>query len=240
MAGRTLEDVFDYFVPADEQRAARKKADERPPLPAGPVARWLLAIDPQRLLHCALAVDLAAGLAHDGRDALVVSSVEPARLAPQADWRVCDPAGLAALLDAHPDAHAIVALRPAEIAAALARLGASRFGGLLLAAEAHAAGLRDALGRLRRMRAPNSLRVGAVLLGSPTREADSALRRLDGAARRQLGRGIEALGSLQSDETSRRALLHGRSTLELDADAASARQILALCERLRRAAPEAA
>jgi len=172
-----------------------------------------------------------------------VSSFERPRLAPQGDWRVAAPAapeGLAALLDADPEAHAIAALRPDEVTEALAVLGTGRFDGLMLVADPRPGGLRDALGQLRRMHAPEGLRIGTVLLGASAREADAAFRKLEGAARRQLGRSLEALGALQADETSRRALLHGRPTLDLDADAASAKQILALCERLRGAPREAA
>lgn len=240
MAGRTLEDVFDYFVPVEEQRTARANAAKRTQSAAGPVTRWCLAVDPERLLSCALAVDLAAGLARDGRDALVVSSFERPRLAPKADWRVADVDGLGAVLDAHPDAHAIVAVRADEVAGALAALGTARLAGVLLSADPGPRGLRGALGQLRRVTAPRGLRIGLVLLGAAQHDADAAFRRLEGAAHRQLGRGVEALGSLCSDEATRRALLRGRSTLELDPDAESARQILALCERLRGAPQEAA
>jgi hypothetical protein len=185
-------------------------------------------------------VDLAAGLASDGREALVVSSFERPRLAPLADWRPADLDGLGAILDAHPDAHAIVAVRGDELAGALAALGAARLSGVLLSADPRARGLRGALGQLRRVAAPQGVRIGVVLLGATQHEAGAAFRRLEAAAQRQFGREVEALGSLCTDEATRRALLRGRSTLELDPDADSARQILALCERLRGAPREAA
>ena len=166
MAGRTLEDVFDYFVPVEEQRAALAKATKRTRSPAGPVTRWCLAVDPERLLRCALAVDLAAGLARDGREALVVSSFERPRLAPQADWRVADLDGLGALLDAHPEAHAIVAVRADEVAGALAALGAARLAGVLLSIDPRPLGLRGAVGQFRRLAAPQGLRSGVLRRGA--------------------------------------------------------------------------
>jgi hypothetical protein len=240
MAGRTLDDVFDYFVPIEEQRAARRpkagqeggKTDASPAQPAREPLRWCLAIDPERLLHCAFAVDLAAGLARDGRPARIVSTFERPRLAPGGDWRVAEPAGLAALLESSADDHAIAVVRPDEVPRVVTAL---RFDGLILASDTRADGLRDALGQLRRLRPPEGMRIGVVLLGATPHEASAAFGKLERAARRQLGRSLEALGSLQADETSRRALLHGRPTLEVDAGAAStsAKQILALCERLR-------
>ena len=140
----------------------------------------------------------------------------------------------------HPDAHAIVAVRADELAGALAALGAARLSGVLLSADPRARGLRGALGQLRRVAAPQGVRIGVVLLGATQHEAPAAFRRLEAAAQRQLGREVEALGSLCADEATRRALLRGRSTLELEPDAESARQILALCERLRGAPREAA
>ncbi len=71
-------------------------------------------------------------------------------------------------------------------------------------------------------------------------EADESLARLEGAARRQLGRHIEALGSLQRDRASFRSLLVGISVLELDAESASARSLRALGERLAAGAAAAA
>ena len=241
MPGRNLEDVFDYFVPVEEQRAAREKRARSAPKPqsAGSPTRWCVATEPERLLSCTLAVDLATGLARDGRPALVLSSFERPALVPRGDWKsvVAGTSGpgpeLAAALDEQPEAHVIVAVRPDELAGVVRTLGSARLDGLMLAADARPGGLRGALGQLRRVAAPADLRIGTVLIGASESEALSAFRVLEGAARRQLGRGVEALGALCADEASGRALLQGQPTLEVDPESESALRILELCTRLR-------
>jgi hypothetical protein len=246
MAGRNLEDVFDYFVPPDEQRAAREKVDApaeslapTPRTPTSTPTRWCLATQPERLLSCALVVDLVAGLARDGRPALVLSSFARPALVPRCEWEevTAGESGpgpeLAAALDEHPGAHVVVAVRPEELPGVIAATGAARLGGVMLAADTRPGGLRGALGQFRRIRAPAALRMGTVLIGATDSEASGAFRVLEGAARRQLGRAVEALGALRDDDSSRRALLRGQSTLDVDPESDSARRILDLCARLR-------
>ncbi len=236
MSGRGLEEVFDYFVPPEEQRAARAAVGASPPV------RWCLPAEPDRLLACALAVELAAGLVRTGQDAHVVATFSRPRLAPRAegvDWETVasgdagpGPA-LATALDSRPGADAVVAARPDQLPGVLRELGARRIAGLLLAVGPRPAELRRALGQLRRIAPARELRIGAVLLGTDEADAESAFRVLDGAAQRQLGRALEPFGALCADATSYRALLHGRPALELDRESPASRQLLALCRRLR-------
>ncbi len=244
VARRGLEDVFDYLVPPEEQRAALEGAASPAPavVTAGPPVRWCLPAEPDRLLACALAVELAAGLVRAGRPAGVIATFARPRLAPRAEgveWETVTPgdtgpgAALATSLDARPGADAIVAAPPGELPGVLRELGARRVEGLLLAVDARPAGLRSALGQLRRISPARELRIGAVLLGTADADAESAFRVVDGAARRQLGRALEPLGALCADATSYRALLQGRPAVELDRESPASRQLLALCGKLR-------
>jgi len=250
VSGRGLEEVFDYFVPPEEQRAALEGASTRVPAVAGtgrPV-RWCLPAEPERLLACALAVELAAGLVRAGRDARVIATFARPRLAPRSPgvaWEAVEPddggpgPALATALDARPEADAIIAARPDQLPGVLRALGARRVDGLLLEVDPRPSGLRSALGQLRRISPAPDLRIGAIVLGTDDADAESAFRVLDGAARRQLGRALEPLGALRSDTTSARALLHGRPALDLDCESSASRQLLALCQRLRSAASPA-
>jgi hypothetical protein len=96
-------------------------------------------------------------------------------------------------------------------------------------------GLSQALSRLRPLgRDAPWLRVGTILLGARGGDQAVALfHRLERAARQQLHLAIERLGELQRDAASFESLLHGVSVLDLDADAPSSRQVLALSRRLQ-------
>ena len=238
---RGLGDVLHYFIPEEEQREAREKAraagraqpvrKSRSATPAHAPFRWCMPIDPRRPLACGLAVDLGAALRKEGTAVEIAAPFAPAFVRPGADlpWRTLRRDFDASDLEASPGV--LLLLPPAEVAACVSRLGPGSLNGVLLPVESRPQGLSDALSLLRALPA-DGLRICVVAIAGREGEGDESLARLEGAARRQLGREIEPLGILQRDRESFRSLLFGVSVLELDAESSSARSLRALGERL--------
>jgi hypothetical protein len=240
VARRGIEKVFDYLVSPDEQLEVRQHAGEgTPPSPV----RWCIGASADRPLTCGLAVDLAVALARSGRTTSILAGFDrPALLARSRDvpWLVFDPGrespSLSQELAKLPEeASALVIIPPAELAAAVGALPRDALEGVLLPVDTAPWGLSQALSRLRPLgRDAPWLRVGTILLGARGGDQAVALfHRLERAARQQLHLAIERLGELQRDAASFESLLHGVSVLDLDADAPSSRQVLALSRRLQ-------
>jgi len=240
LARRNLGDVLHYFISEEEQAEARRAAETRErPAAAAPkrAPRYLMPADPQRPLTCALALELASGMAGEAGDARVLSSFAPSPLLPRVagvGWETCpDPAGA---IEAAPDFAAVIALeRPARLAALVGRVAAHRLDGLVLPIAAAPWGLGKALGLLRELApALANRRVLGLVVGAPGGDAAAQLvARLSGAAERQHGVSVELLGGLARDAESYRALLCGESLRALGASGASAQSLHALCERLK-------
>ena len=109
---------------------------------------------------------------------------------------------------------------------------------MLLPLDAAAWGLEPALGILRQLASlPAPVRIGVVAIGAVTdADAQQVIGRLQQAAREELGVPVEGLGQLRRDPASFRSLLRGVSIFDLDAQAASARSLEALCRRLHQPA----
>ena len=238
-SGRGLDEVLHYFISEDEQAEARaKKARER----ASAAGTWLVAAHPGRLFQGAFVVELARALAGDEGTAAIVSTFPPHRLLPRdrrVHWRVIKSPGADAavatalrdVVESELDGPVIVPLPANDLARVLGEWPEERLRGLILPVEASRYGLAGALGALRVLAGPAShLEVGAVFIDAAN--GDTFHAKLDGAARRQLGRGVGNLGTVSRDDAHYTALLHARAVVDFAPDAPSARSILELASRL--------
>ncbi|MEX2209015.1 MAG: hypothetical protein WEF50_22590 [Myxococcota bacterium] len=239
MARRNLGDVLHYFISEEEQREARNAAQvrERAEQPAPTRApRYCLPADRERPLACALALELASGMAGGSGGACVLSSFAPSPLLPRVPgvrWVANDDlaGALAGVSSAEP---AIAVERPGRLGALLGRIPAGELDGVVLPVDAAPWGLGKTLGFLRELApALAGRRVLGLVVGAPSVEAAASLiARLGAAARRQHGVEIELLGELARDAESYRSLLRGESLHALDAKSATAQSLRALCQRL--------
>jgi hypothetical protein len=254
LARKNLGDVLHYFIPEDEQSHALGRAAERDE-PAdeselelhGPAPRICVPASPERLLWCALALELAGALASERGSARVEASFPTSPLLPVVPGvrlvaRAREPAALAAALAEIPRGEPTLLLeRPAQLAQLLARPECALLDGLLLPVDASASGVARAL-RLLREIAPAlaGVRVFAWVVGARSAlEASELAERLASAARRQHGLEVELAPALPSDPALFRALLRGESVHATDdGTSAGARELRALSRRLgaRRAA----
>jgi hypothetical protein len=240
---RGLDEVLHYFIDEDEQRDARAEVQAEP---AGRVsAPWCLVVQPARPLATWLVLELAEALAKNGASAMPLCGFDPHPLvedAARSRWRrIADgPAdGLAKRLCSELDATTpvLVALAAEDLTALLPALAPGRIAGLILPVDASSRGLSQALGLLRALpRSVSGLRIAVLCLGSTEGEGPAVFRKLDGAARRQLGIRLESLGELRRASPDFRALLRGGSVLRDDPEAPSARALLRVRERLGRPA----
>lgn len=249
MARKNLGDVLHYFIPEDEQSEARARgADPAPEHAAhgGPAPRVCLPAGPERLLWCALALELAGALAAERGRARVEAAFETSALLPAVpgvELRAVerDPAALADALGAVPSSEPALALeRPERLPELLARTGSS-LDALLLPVDASTAGVVRALRLLRELQpALATVRVCAWVVGARSpQEAAELGERLASAARRQHGLAVEVAPALPRDPALFRALLHGESVHSSDdGSGAGARELRALSRSLapRRAA----
>lgn len=255
MARKNLGDVLHYFIPEDEQTQARAREAEAPgpstpapePRRAGPAPRVCIAAGPERLLWCALALELAGALAADAGSARVEASFPASPLWPAVPGvRVGavtrDSVSLASALAGAPSEEPLLLVAPAEqVTSLLGRPERALLDGLLLPVDASASGMARAL-RLLRELAPalDRMPVLAWVIGAPSaREASELGARLASAARRQHGLDVEVAPSLPTDPALFRALLRGESVhASDDGTSPGARELRALSRRLsvRRAA----
>ena len=248
---RNLGDVLHYFIPEDEQTAARARtresaAEPHAPeaAPRGPAPRICVPASPERLLWCALALELAGALAAERGQARVLAAFAASPLLPEVpgvrvDARERAPAELADLLaDVPADEPALALERPERIAALLSR---ARVDAVLLPVDGASWGVARAL-RLLRELAPAlaATRVLTWVVGADSASDAAALgERLASAARRQHGLDVEVAPALPRDPALYRALLRGESVhASDDGTSAGARELRALSRRLgaRRAA----
>lgn len=248
MARKNLGDVLHYFIPEDEQSEARARTAPEPgtSAPAGPAPRVCLPASPDRLLWCALALELAGALAAERGCARVEASFPTSALLPEVpgvELRAGErpPAALASALAAVPSEEPALALeRPERVPELLARAGRG-LDALLLPVDASPAGVARALRMLRELApALAGVRVCAWVVGASTAlEATELGERLAAAARRQHGLAIEVAPALPRDPALFRALLRGESLhASDDGSGAGARELRALSRSLspRRAA----
>lgn len=253
MARKNLGDVLHYFIPEDEQSAALGRsagpeaASDSDVAPHGAAPRICLPASPERLLWCALALELAGALASERGSARVEASFAASPLLPTVPGvrfvaRAREPEALAAALaDTPRDEPLLILERPAQLAQFLARPERSLLDGLLLPVDASASGVVRAL-RLLREIAPAlaGMRVFAWVVGARSAlEASELGERLSAAARRQHALDVEVAPALPSDPALFRALLRGESVHATDdGTSAGARELRALSRRLavRRAA----
>ena len=136
-------------------------------------------------------------------------------------------------VEAEPAERAALVVLPAkELAPAVESWPDATLRGVLLPVEASRNGLGAALSALRLLGATSSeLNVAAVFIGSQT-GSDVLHRKLDGAARRQLGRGVRDLGSVARDAVDHTALLRARTVFDTNPDSPSARSLVELAARL--------
>ena len=226
MARKNLGDVLHYFISEEEQREARdaaaarehsaqvQDAREREAPVQGRAPRYCLPADPGRPLVCALALELASGMAAESGDASVFCSFAASPLLPRVPgvrWEACDDlaAALAAVARREP---AIAVERPARLGALLARIPPGDLDGVVLPVEAAPWGLGKALGLVRELASAfGSRRVLGLVVGAADHAAAAQLiARLSAAARRQHGVEIELLGELARDAESYRSLLARR------------------------------
>jgi hypothetical protein len=240
---RGLGDVFHYFISEAEQAQLRERTAATPRLErSSPPPRWCVPVDPARPLAGALVVDLAAALARLGPPVAILAPSPPAPFVPRAagvEWRAVEESDadlVRALAALPPDRGALVALPCARAARALATLPRGALRGVIVPVDGGPRGLGHSLALLRKLASVASgLVLGAVLVGADaSAEADVAFRRLRGAAERQLGVSLVALGALPRDAATVRSLLRGVAVIDLDEEAASARSLRALGERLAR------
>lgn len=237
---RGLGDVLHYFIPEDEQRAARERT--RGGGGGGARARrWCLPTEPSRPLAEALAVDLAAVLIEQGLAVAVAAPFAPRFVHPErrgVEWDVRD----LETLDAEDWAAAgrdalLLLVPPAELSRWLRALPEGFLEGVILPVHASAHGSEEALAALRALPSSASrLRVALLCVGGNERGSEDLLRSLERAARRQLGRTLERLGTLRRDRESFRSLLRGESVLELEARPDSAESLRAVGRALARGA----
>lgn len=248
---RNLGDVLHYFIPEDEQTAARARTRESAAEPntpeagrRGPAPRICVPASPERLLWCALALELAGALAAERGQARVLAAFAASPLLPEVpgvrvEARECASAELADLLaDVPADEPALALERPERIAAFLNR---ARVDALLLPVDGASWGVARAL-RLLRELAPAlaGTRVLTWVVGADSASDAAGLgERLASAARRQHGLDVEVAPALPRDPALYRALLRGESVhASDDGTSAGARELRALSRRLggRRAA----
>jgi hypothetical protein len=234
---RGLGDVLHYFIPEDEQRAAR----ERTRGGTSPSRRWCLPTEPARPLAEALAVDLAAVLIEQGLPVAVAAPFAPRFVRPErrdVEWRVVDLEELAAEDPGTARGEALLLLvPPAELSRRLRALPEGFLEGVILPVHASAHGSEEALAALRALPSSASrLRVALLCVGGDERGSDDLLRSLERAARRQLGRTLERLGTLRRDRDSFRSLLRDTSVLELEERPDSAESLRAVGRLLARGA----
>lgn len=245
---KNLGDVLHYFIPEDEQSAAREQAaasaarSEPASHPAeGPAPRVCVATGPERLLWCALALELAGTLAAERGSARVEASFATSPLLPSVPGvrvTACErgPAELAAALAGGELQEAVIALeRPDRLAPLLGSAARDFLDGVLIPVDASAAGVARALRVLREIApALSGVRALAWLVGARAeREAADLGERLASAVRRQHGLEIEVAPALPSDPALFRALLHGESMhVTDDGSSAGARELRALSRRL--------
>jgi hypothetical protein len=205
-----------------------------------------LPASPDRLLWCALALELAGALAAERGCARVEASFPTSALLPEVpgvELRAGErpPAALASALAAVPSEEPALALeRPERVPELLARAGRG-LDALLLPVDASPAGVARALRMLRELApALAGVRVCAWVVGASTAlEATELGERLAAAARRQHGLAIEVAPALPRDPALFRALLRGESLhASDDGSGAGARELRALSRSLspRRAA----
>jgi len=241
LARKNLGDVLHYFIPEEEQSAAREREPAAEPEQAlalhGPAPRICVPAGPDRLLWCALALELAGALAAESGSARVEAGFPASAL-----WPAVPAEALAsALSEIKSEEPALVLERPERLAAFLLRPERALLDGVLLPVDASTAGVGRAL-RLLREVAPalTRLPVLAWVIGARTPpEASELAERLAAAARRQHGLEVEAAPALPSDPALFRALLRGESVhASDDGTSPGARELRALSRRLalRRAA----
>ena len=241
MRRRDLSDVLHYFIPEDEQREARAQA-AREQLPTSAIV-WCLPASADRLLSCALAIDLAVAAARNGARAAILAPFPRHRLlprAPEVSWQEIDLTDTGAeglersLQQQPPGTRSFVLLPPAALGTLLQQLAPGSVDGVLVPLEATPLGPGQALGLLRQL-GPlmPELRVGAVLVGPNSgAELRDTLEKLARAARRQLGLELEDLGELRRGPATFRSLLHGLSVLDVDEEGSTARSVRDLALRL--------
>ena len=233
-SGRGLDEVLHYFIGEDEQAEARARSARRaletrdpgpePELRARASPPWCFAAQPGRLLCAALALELARAMAAPGAEPRLLATfpAHPLLARGARSWQVLRegetvPEALARLPGA-----SLVVLTVAELAVLLPTLSAGATAGVVVPVETSSRGLAQALAVLRALPRPApELRVGALCVGSAADAADAVFRRLDAAARRQLGLELELLGGLQRTGADYRGLLRGVSVFESDPDAPS-------------------
>jgi hypothetical protein len=253
LARKNLGDVLHYFIPEDEQSAALGRSAERDPASAdvapvhGPAPRICVPASPERLMWCALALELAGALASERGSARVEASFAASPLLPVVPGvrftaLARGPEALAAALAEVPrDEPALVLEQPTQLAQFLARPERALLDGLLLPVDASASGVVRAL-RLLREIAPalGGMPVFAWVVGARSAlEASELGERLSAAARRQHALDVEVAPALPSDPALFRALLRGESVHTTDdGTSAGARELRALSRHLtvRRAA----
>ncbi|HXZ84517.1 MAG TPA: hypothetical protein VEI82_03410, partial [Myxococcota bacterium] len=214
--------------------------------PAGPAPRVCLPAAPERLLFCALALELAGALAAEQGSARVEASFALSPLLPEVPGvrlgaAERSPAELASALDAIP-AHepALALVRPEQLGELVRRAGRT-LDALLVPVDGSAAGVVRALRLLREISpALAGVRVFAWVVAARSAPEGAALgERLASAARRQHGLAVEVAPALPHDPALFRALLHGQSVhTSDDGSGAGARELRALSRSLaaRRAA----
>lgn len=251
MARKNLGDVLHYFIPEDEQSAAREReadaAPERELTLHGPAPRICVPAGPERLLWCALALELAGALASEAGSARVEAAFPASTLWPvvpgvRVTAQARGPEQLAAALATVPSEEPVLLLeRPEDLAAFLVRPERVLLDGVLLPVDASTSGVARAL-RLLREVAPSLGRmpVLAWVVGARTAlEASDLAARLAAAARRQHELEVEVAPAPPSDPALFRALLRGESVhASDDGTSPGARELRALSRRLalRRAA----
>ncbi|MFQ5514397.1 MAG: hypothetical protein ACE5FG_08140 [Myxococcota bacterium] len=262
MRRRGLGDVLHYFIPEEEQEESRARArgDGERQTEHTPGTRWCIPVTPQRPLGCALALDLAAALAHSCAARVRVlapfgSHALPLRVPPAVEWTelalpgrhdAAREAERGALLQtvleaAREKSNLFLVVPPENLAGTLAQLAPGSLEGLLVPIEATSAGPAQALGLLRSLPDPLPVhRLASVIVGAhEPRRAREIFARLRAAAQRQLRLEIEDLGALVRDSASFRALLEGVPVLEIDEHARSALSLLSVAEQLTTLPPRA-
>ncbi len=243
-ASRGLADVLHYFIAEDEQAEARSRASHGASVAAPSVAPWLFAAEPDRPLSAALAADLAHALASPGASPQIFATFAPHPLLPRPTrelWRVVTigpghslGAILARAAGDPGSSTELLALTTTALSELLPTLSPGTVSGVILPVDRSSRGLAQALALLRALPRPGHwLRIGVLFVGSGGGEPPEDLfRKLDGAARRQLGIGLEQLGFLERATADFRSLLTGVSIFDADPEAPSARALLRVCRRL--------
>ena len=236
---RGLGDVLHYFIPEDEQRAARERAR---PQATAPGFRWGLLADPSRPLDRSLAVDVASALASLSGDLEVIAPFPATGRALR--WHAVEiPPNpteaeavrqLAEAIESADPSHLLVVVPPRWARPLLSCLRPESLRALLVPVDAAPWGLREGLQRLRHAASSAAgIRVGVFLVGQDAPGAGaSSLQQLERAAKRQLGIPIDGFGLVVRDAASYRALLEEVPVVELDPEASSARSVEQLARRI--------